>query len=356
MSSECDARAPRSLLGRLWRTRAGRSGLLAMGGLAFLAFFAPLLAGDRPLVSRIDGEIRFPVVKPLLRRLPLGATVWPETTAERRRDYRELSARQEGNWALFPPIAYEPRNPVMAERLQPPSARHLLGTDSVGRDVLARLLHAVHPALSVGLIAVGIAVVLGLLVGGIAGAAGGWVDLLLSRLIEVITCFPTLFLLLAVVAWLPPGIETVMVVIGLTSWPSFARFVRGEVLKLRTQDFVVAARALGVSGIHLVRRHLLPQALATVLVPATFGVAGAILVEASLSFLGLGVSLEEPTWGAMLRGARDHLATAPWLLWPPAGAIFVTILGTNLLGEGLRDAIDPRFTVGSTGRRRVPPV
>ncbi|MDR3038572.1 MAG: ABC transporter permease [Candidatus Adiutrix sp.] len=227
-------------------------------------------------------------------------------------------------------------------RLQPPGVGHILGTDSLGRDVLSRLIWGSRVSLKVGFVAVGLATAIGLFFGALAGYYGGLADGLIMRFCDLMLCFPAMFLILAVISILEPSIWNVMVVIGLTSWMGVARLVRAEFISLKNRDFVLAARALGASDARLIWRHLLPNALAPVLVSATLGVAGAILLESGLSFLGLGVQPPTATWGVMLADGKDYLSRAWWLSFYPGLAILVTVLSYNLVGEGLRDAVDPR--------------
>ena len=227
--------------------------------------------------------------------------------------------------------------------LMPPSSTHLLGTDALGRDVLSRLLYGARVSLWVGFVSVGIAVAIGLALGLAAGYFRGLVDEIIMRLVDVMLCFPSFFLILAVVAFLEPSLMLIMVTIGLTSWMGVARLVRAETLSLRERDFVSAARLTGVRPLTIILIHILPNALAPVLVSATLGVAGAILVESSLSFLGLGVQPPDPSWGNMLMEGKDVLEIAPWMSLYPGLAILVTVLGYNLLGESLRDYLDPRL-------------
>jgi peptide/nickel transport system permease protein len=195
----------------------------------------------------------------------------------------------------------------------------------------------------VGFVAVGLATLIGLIIGAVAGFYGGWVDQILMRLVDLMLCFPTFFLILAVIALLEPSIWNIMVVIGLTNWMGVARLVRAEFLSLKEREFVVAARALGASDARLIVRHLLPNALAPVMVSATLGVAGAILTESALSFLGLGVQPPTPSWGNILTAGKDNIEIAWWLSLFPGLAILVTVMSYNLLGEGIREAIDPRL-------------
>ena len=238
---------------------------------------------------------------------------------------------------------YDPDFIDLKQVLMPPSPAHLLGTDTLGRDVLSRIIFGARVSLLVGFVAVGIATLIGVLVGALAGYYGGVLDQILMRLVDLMLCFPTIFLILAVIAVLGPSIWNIMAVIGLTSWMGVARLVRAEFLSLREREFVVAARALGASDARLIWRHLLPNALTPVMVSATLGVAGAILVESSLSFLGLGVQPPTPSWGNMLTMGKDNIEIAWWLSVFPGLAILVTVMSYNLLGEGIREAIDPRL-------------
>ena len=227
--------------------------------------------------------------------------------------------------------------------LMPPSSEHLLGTDELGRDVLSRLLYGARVSLWVGFVAVGISTAIGIVLGLTSGYFGGWTDELIMRGVDVMLCFPSFFLILAVIAFLEPSLTNIMVVIGLTSWMGVARLVRAETLSLRERDFIAASKLAGASAPRLLFVHILPNALAPVLVSATLGVAGAILVESSLSFLGLGVQPPDASWGNMLMDGKNTLEIAPWLSFCPGLAILVTVLGYNLLGESLRDMLDPRL-------------
>lgn len=257
---------------------------------------------------------------------------------------RVAAAERDGFTAIRAPIPYSPISGSLLSRLKPPGeAGHLLGTDTVGRDVAARMVWGTRVSLIVGFVAVSIYVTIGIVLGSLGGYFGGGVDMALQRLVEVVTCFPTLFLILAVLAFLPPSIFNIMALIGVTGWTGVSRLVRGEILRLRGQDFVVASHALGAPARRVIVRHLLPNALAPVLVSATFGVAGAILLEAGLSFLGFGVPPPTPSWGSSLFDARPYITTHPWLPLYPGLAIFLTVTAYNLVGEGLRDALDPRL-------------
>ena len=238
---------------------------------------------------------------------------------------------------------YDPNFINLKQVLMPPSPDHLLGTDTLGRDVLSRIIFGAQISLLVGFVAVGIATLIGLFVGALAGYYGGWVDSALMRLVDLMLCFPTLFLILAIIAMLGPSIWNIMAVIGLTGWMGVARLVRAEFLSLREREFVTAARALGAGDTRLILRHLLPNALTPVMVSATLGVAGAILTESALSFLGLGVQAPTPSWGNILTAGKDNIEIAWWLSVFPGLAILVTVMSYNLLGEGIREAIDPRL-------------
>ena len=244
---------------------------------------------------------------------------------------------------LAPLLAGDPGAIDISRRLQPPSWQFPLGTDDLGRDVLARILYGARISLLVGFVAVGIASLIGIVLGALAGYYGRWVDGLLMRFVDIMLCFPTFFLILAVIAFLEPSIWNIMIIIGLTGWMGVARLVRAEFLSLRERDFVQAGRALGASDGRLIFRHILPNALSPVLVSATLGVAGAILTESALSFLGIGVQPPTPSWGNMLIAGKQTLGTAWWLSAFPGLAILITVLGYNLLGEGIRDALDPRI-------------
>jgi peptide/nickel transport system permease protein len=252
-------------------------------------------------------------------------------------------------WA---PIPYGLNENDLSIVTQPPGPVHVLGTDESGRSLLTRLLWGSRISLAVGFVAVGIYVVIGTIIGAVAGFFGGIVDIVLSRFIEWVICFPTFFLILVIVAFLkdrtlfgvdPPQLVVIMVVIGVTSWTTVARVVRAEFLKLVGQDYVIAARALGARDGRIIFRHVLPNALAPVLVSATFGVAGAILLESSLSFLGLGISVPKPSWGGMLYSAQAYIRVSTWMVLWPGLAIFLVITCYNLVGEALRDALDPRL-------------
>lgn len=367
-------------------------GLFWLGVVAFLAIFAPLIATSHPLLMKTtDGVVSSPVLKYLtpadvtllvmtpiaivllLLRKPSGfkrllvflaalltigivcaVTVSPPKLVIYDQ-YRTMQADGEIEWAIRAPIPYSPtdrlRDQPRADR-KPPSAEHWLGTEINATDVASAIVHASRIALAVGFIATSIALVLGIVIGGMMGYFGGWVDLLGYRLVEIFSAIPVLYLLLTFAAFFPgnpqiaPGIELpriylMMAIIGVTGWVGYARFIRAEFLKLRKQDFVQAAKACGLPLRSILFRHMLPNGVAPVLVEASFGVASAILAEAFLSFLGLGL-VDEPSWGLLLNQAIGSGGGFYWWIATFAGlAIFLTVFALNLVGESLRDAIDP---------------
>ncbi|WP_353684978.1 oligopeptide ABC transporter permease [Thermodesulfovibrio sp. 3907-1M] len=237
---------------------------------------------------------------------------------------------------------YDPYKINVYHVLEPPSKQHPFGTDELGRDVFSRIIYGARVSLRVGFLAMGIAVFTGTILGAIAGYYGGWIDSLIMRVVDVMLAFPTLFLILAVVAVLEPSIYIIMLVIGLTGWMDVARLVRAEVLSLKEREFVLAARAIGASSGRIIFKHILPNAIYPVIVAATFSVGGAILIESGLSFLGLGIQPPEPSWGGILSVGKDYITVAWWMSLFPGLAIFLTVLSFNLLGEALRDALDPK--------------
>jgi peptide/nickel transport system permease protein len=262
----------------------------------------------------------------------------------------------ETTWAVYSPIPFGPIDHDVPSNFQGPMYRkdkarwqksnegflHLLGTDDTGRDVLVQMIYGLRIALTIGFVAVGIYITIGVIVGAVAGYFGGAVDIILSRIIEIVMLFPAFFLIMTLVALIGPSIYVIMVVIGLTRWAPIARLIRGEVLKQRSIDYVAAARALGSSHRRIIFRHILPNAISPALVSAPFGVAGAIIVEAGLSLLGFGVSPPTPSWGTLLRLGNANYSYW-WLIVVPSIAMFVTVTIFNLIGSGLRDAMDPRL-------------
>ncbi|PKN19798.1 MAG: peptide ABC transporter permease [Deltaproteobacteria bacterium HGW-Deltaproteobacteria-6] len=245
---------------------------------------------------------------------------------------------------LAPVIApYDPGAIDLKNVLAPPSAGHWFGTDQLGRDVLSRMIWGARISLKVGFVATGLAILIGMILGAVAGYYGGWIDATIMRFVDVMLCFPTFFLILAVIAFLEPSIWNIMIVIGLTGWMGVTRLVRADFISLRERDFVRAARAIGANDARIIFMHILPNALASILVAATLGIAGAILTESALSFLGIGVQPPIPSWGNILTAGKDNIDIAWWLSLYPGLAILITVVGYNLLGEGIRDASDPRL-------------
>jgi len=247
--------------------------------------------------------------------------------------------------AVLAPLI-SPYNPNDIDRkhvLEPPGVSHPLGTDDLGRDVLSRMIWGARISLAVGFAAVGIATCIGIIFGSFSGYYGGWTDRFITRFIDIMLTIPTFFLILTVIAFIGSSIWNIMIVIGLTSWMGVARLVRAEFLSLKERDYVMAARALGAGNMRIIFRHILINSMAPVLVSAVLGIAGAVLLESSLSFLGLGVQPPTPTWGNILTLGKDNLEIAWWLSVFPGLAILITVIGYNLLGEGVRDSIDPRL-------------
>jgi len=245
---------------------------------------------------------------------------------------------------LAPWIApYDPSAIDLKQVLAAPSSAHLFGTDQLGRDVLSRMIWGARISLKVGFVATGIAILLGAILGAVSGYYGRWVDAVIMRLVDVMLCFPAFFLILAVIAILEPSIWNIMIIIGLTGWMGITRLVRADFISLKERDFVLAARVIGASDLRIIFVHILPNAMASILVAATLGVAGAILTESALSFLGIGVQPPTPSWGNILTAGKDNIDIAWWLSLYPGLAILITVLGYNLLGEGIRDSLDPRL-------------
>ena len=332
------APASRGPVAEAWqRYRRSRLATVALGFVVLLfaiALFAPLLATEKPLVMSWRGSIVFPAVRDLLPGGIRGELRFV--------DWRFLAQDTDVEWWTPAPIPYSPESDDLGSVLAAPSGRHWLGTDNLGRDVLTRMLHGAGVSLLVGFVAAGLALVIGLFLGALAGWYGGWIDGAISRLVDVVLCFPMIYLVLTVIALLEPSIWKIMAVIGITSWTSTARFVRAEFLRLKGLDYVEAARSMGARPTRIVLRHLLPNSLAPVLVSSTFAVAAAILLEAALSFLGFGVQPPQPSWGNILSQAQQYPGQW-WLALFPGLAIFATVVSYNLVGEAFRDAVDPRL-------------
>jgi ABC-type dipeptide/oligopeptide/nickel transport system permease subunit len=248
--------------------------------------------------------------------------------------------------ALFAPVLI-PRDlaidPSPLNILQRPSGEHWLGTDEVGRDIFARLVYASRISLSIGFMAVAMAIVVGTTLGALAGYFGGWVDTVIMRVTDAILSIPALFFLIVLSVTLGPSVRTMIIVIGLLSWMELARIIRANVLSLKRREFVEAAQTIGARNPRIIARHILPNTLAPIVVAATLGVGNALLTEASVSYLGLGVQPPEPSWGNMLYNAQSYFFNAPWITLYPGVMILITVLCINFIGDGLRDALDPRL-------------
>ncbi|MCG8061361.1 MAG: ABC transporter permease [Candidatus Thiodiazotropha endolucinida] len=372
----------RRILGQTFIRWGARLGLLWVGILALVGVFAPFLASSFPLLLSHEGEISSPVLNylqpvdvlflvafitllllypwqiTLLRKFlimlsvlavaALLAYLWvkPQQLVIYEQ-YRVADAAGEYDWVVYAPVPFSPKDyqrdrgdTGLEAPLSQQSRAHWFGTEQNGADVLSRMVHASRIALGIGFVATGIAMLLGIIIGGLMGYFSGVVDILGMRLVEIFEAVPTLFLLLTFVAFFGRSLYIMMVIIGITSWPGYARYVRAEFLRLRKQDFVQAAEAAGLPLPSILFRHMLPNGMGPVLVAASFGVASAILAEATLSFLGLGL-VDDPSWGEMLNQAVQSSRFNWWMAAFPGGAIFLTVFAYNLIGESLRDAIDP---------------
>ena len=247
--------------------------------------------------------------------------------------------------ALFAPVLapHDYKEVNVRAILAPPGSGHIFGTDELGRDVLSRMMYGSRISLAVGFVAVGIATLIGILLGAVSGYYGRWIDSCLMRLVDIMLCIPSFFLILAVIAFIGQSIWNIMAIIGLTSWMGVSRLVRAEFLSLKEREFVLAARASGAGDLRIIFSQILPNAMAPVFVSAILGIAAAVLIESSLSFLGLGVQPPLPSWGNILTSGKDNMETAWWLSVFPGCAILITVLGYNLLGEGLQDVLNPRL-------------
>jgi peptide/nickel transport system permease protein len=380
----------------VWREFAKSKFTLAWLGFIILLFliaiFTPFLANDKPFVITIEGVMRFPLfraltasdysiflagavaliqfllilrnrkrVDPSIRSGVFWRQIFVNTLViligtillfvfiPRRldaTDYKAMLDSGKASNAIFTPVPYGYGRTDLKVRESPPNRQHWLGTDDVGSDVLCRIIHGSRISLSVGFVAVGISSLIGIIIGAILGYSGGKADFLGMRLVEIMMAVPVFFLIITIVAYFPRSLFNIMLIIGLTTWTEDARFVRAEFFKLRKQDFVQAAVSLGLPLRSILFRHMLPNAIAPVLVNATFGIAGAIFIEAALSFLGFGVAPPTPSWGQILSlGVSTTGRFLWWLTLFPGLAIFLTVLAYNLVGEALRDAIDPRLRV-----------
>lgn len=287
----------------------------------------------------------------------INAANWLARTVGRGRDARGILLRQRlavpaalvlllvvvcalGAGVIAP---YDPDRQDYLSVLEPPSPAHLMGTDDLGRDVLSRVVYGSRVSVSVGLLAVGLSIAVGVPLGLIAAHRRGWLDDVIMRLMDAVSAFPELVLALAIAAALRPGLLNVMIAIGIIYTPQFARLARGQALSVREQEFVSAARLMGADSVRLIVRHIWPNVTAPIIVQGSLRVASAIVTEAALSFLGVGVPPPTPTWGSMLRSSYQYTETAPWLAISPGVAIFLTVLATNVFGDALRSMLDPRL-------------
>jgi peptide/nickel transport system permease protein len=336
---------------RYRRRPLAMAALMFVGLLVAVAILAPAIAGTKPVLCRYKGKLYAPCLGYFDRRLE--PVIF--TKDKFRGEYpRNLKEKDPESWAIWPLFFQDPYRSVRADEwpgrpANPsrdegrPSWTNLFGTDQYGVDVLAKMVHGTTVALLVGFLSMGIAGTIGIIVGALGGYFGGWVDMLTSRITEVVMCVPTLVLILALVAIVDkPTIWKTMAIIGCTGWTGIARLTRGEFLRLKSSEFVMAARAAGAGPVRIMLRHILPNALAPILVPITFGIAAAILMESSLSFLGFGPPPPAASWGSLLNDARSNLSMW-WLVVFPGTAIFLTVLAYNLIGEGLQEATDPRL-------------
>lgn len=321
--------------------------------LAVIALLSPAIAGTKPLICRYKGKTYFPCLGYFSPRWEAAFSGAPFF----KRYPKPLKENDPQSWAIWPLNYNDPSRPVTNEewpdrpanpQSSPPTRLNWFGTDSRGFDVFAQMVHGTRTALLVGVVSMGIASVIGITFGALAGYYGGWVDILLSRTIEVVMCVPTLILILALMAVIEsPTTWHMMAVIGMTGWTGIARLVRGEFIKLKSMDYVSAARVLGARPMRIIFRYLLPNSLAPVLVPVTFGIAAAILIETSLSYIGFGAPPPNSSWGKLLQLGQANYQNW-WLILFPGVGIFLTVLSYNLIGEGLQEATDPRLREGGS--------
>jgi len=337
---------------RFRRRPMGMFALLYVALMAVVAFAAPAIVGTKPVVCKYKGNIYFPA-------LGYFNPKWENPVFQkdrfRKRYPKNLKAKDPESWAIWPLVYQDPfrrirtdewpgqpENPIGADGR--PSMQNLFGTNQQGIDVFAQMIHGTRIALLVGIFSMSIAATIGIIAGALSGYFGGVVDMIISRVIEVVLCIPALVLILALLAVVPkPTIWHIMAVIGFTRWTGIARLTRAEFLKLKQTDFVTAAKALGAGQMRIVFRHVLRNSLAPVLVPISFGIASAILIESGLSFLGFGTPPPNPSWGSILAAGRATIQQTWWLILFPGLAIFLTVLAYNLIGEGLQEATDPRL-------------
>jgi len=305
----------------------------------FMAVFADFLAYHKPIYAVYKGNTYLPIFKDY--GVSMGLTKW-EPAEMVNINWKTLEDQGQLESVVWTPIPYGPNEIDLNSSLKGPDANHYLGTDQIGRDLLAGLIHGSRISLSVGFVAAGVAVLIGVLLGSIAGYYGGTTDILIMRFVEIMTNMPTFFLIIVIVAIYGSSIWYIMLAIGLTGWTTDAKLVRGEVLKVRNMEYILAANSVGLPNKRIIFRHVLPNAIAPVLVSGAFAIASAILTEASLSFLGFGVKATTVTWGSLINLAREA-SNAWWLAIFPGVMIFLSVVAYNLIGEGLRDALDPRL-------------
>jgi ABC-type dipeptide/oligopeptide/nickel transport system permease subunit len=238
---------------------------------------------------------------------------------------------------------YDPVQIYLKESLRPPSSAHLMGTDVLGRDILSRIIYGSRASLIIGVVATSISLVIGVIVGAISGYYGGWLDSIMMRITDVFFAFPFFILAIAIMTFLGPSFINIFIALGIVGWTNYARLIRGQVISVKESDYVEAAHAVGAKDARIIWKHVMPNTLAPIIVYTTMNVGGVILAEAGLSFLGIGVQPPAPSWGLMLAEASNFIFNAPWMVIWPGVAIFLTVLGYNLLGDGLRDALDPRL-------------
>ncbi|MBL0333114.1 MAG: ABC transporter permease [Chlorobiota bacterium] len=303
----------------------------------FLAIVADFLANNKPLICSYKGSIHSPVIEEYL--VDIGIMKYSGDLVNA--DWKNLKY----DWSFFPPIKYQASDIDLGNSFATPGSfesGHYLGTDQLGRDMLSGIIHGARISLTIGFISMSIAATIGIILGSLAGFFGGWVDIIISRIIELFLNFPSFFLIITIVAFLGANIFYVMIILGITGWMGIARLIRGEVLRVRGMEYITAAKSLGFKSSKIILKHVLPNSLAPVMVSVAFGIAGAILTESGLSFLGFGVPATVVTWGSMLNQSRSA-PFAWWLAIFPGIMIFLTVISYNLIGDGLRDATDPRL-------------
>lgn len=345
---------------QLKKNRDAMVGLWIISAIVLTALLAPVLANDQPIVAKYKGKVQFPAFTTYVdiwvpwQSMRNAMKSWKVGDSfpfgDHYPDLGNLSWKQalekdaaNVSWSVMPPVPWHPNHFDATALKSQPSDLHKLGTDDTGRDVFARIIHGCAVAVLVGVIAMGIASFIGITLGVTAGYFGGWVDLVLSRFTEIIMCFPTFFVIIAVISFLEKSILNIMLVIGLFGWTGIYRLIRGEVLKCKSLDYVMAAKALGVPTRRIMFRQILPNAVAPVFVSVAFGIAGAVLTETSLSFLGFG-DTSMPSWGEIVSQGRQYVTHGlTYLVIWPGLTIFITLTAFNLFGQGLRDAMDPRL-------------